>query len=83
MRLYRQCRLRREHLDGRGFERMVTYLPTHGTNGVEVLAGHVVSLPEEPDSRPWLIEHASEQLVNEIFIRRKRDEGRDRLATVS
>ena len=83
MRLYRQCRLRREHITGTGFEQLVTYLPMHGTNGVEVIAGRVVSLPEDPDSRPWLIEHASEQLVDEIFIRRKRSEGRDRLATVS
>ena len=83
MRLYRQCRLRREHITYTGFEQLVTYLPMQGTNGVEVIAGRVVSLPEDPDSRPWLIEHASEQLVDEIFIRRKRSEGRDRLATVS
>ena len=83
MRLYRQCRLRREHITGTGFEQMVAYLPMQGSNGVEVITGRAVSLPEDPDSRPWLIEQASEQLVDEIFIRRKRSEGRDRLATVS
>ena len=83
MKLYRQCRLRREHINGVGHQQMVTYLPMHGTNGVEVIAGRVVSLPEDPDGRPWLVEQASEQVVDETFIRRKRSEGRDRLATVS
>lgn len=81
MRLFRQCRLSRAHLDGRGHEMMVTYLPLNGSNGVEVVTGRTVVLSEDTDSRPWLIEHASAGTVDDKFLHRKYGEGRDRRAT--
>lgn len=83
MKRFRQCRLRRDHLAGTGYQQLVTYLPTHGSNGIEVLAGRHVVLTEDSDIRPWFIEHASPEMVDETYMRRKRNEARDRLATVS
>ena len=80
MKRFRQCRLSRARIDGRGHEMMVTYLPLNGSNGVEVATGRTVVLVDEADPRPWLIAHASAGTVDEKFLHRKYGEGRDRRA---
>ena len=77
MKKFIQCRLRRSHQVGQGYSEMVTYLPTHGTNGGAVAVGRSVNLCDDPDQRPWQVFAASDHVVDASFIARKRDEGRD------
>ncbi len=77
MRQFIQCRLRRSHLAGLGHSEMVAYLPTHGTNGRAVTTGRSVTITGDRDACPWLIVAASDQRVDQGFMTRKRDEGRN------
>lgn len=74
MRQFVQCRLRRRHTSGAGYSELVTYLPTHGTNGRAVAPGCSVTLNEDSDRRPWMVFSACDRIVDARFIQRKRDE---------
>ena len=73
---YVQCRLRRPHAGGSGYAEMVAYLPSHGTNGLEVATGRSVAIAADADPRPWSILSASDVAVDAAFIDRKEREGR-------
>jgi hypothetical protein len=68
---YVQCRLRRQLNDGAGHSEMVAYLPTHGTNGLAVVAGRDVAMATDADPRPWSILSVSESVVDATYLRRK------------
>ena len=73
---YVQCRLRRPHEGGSGHAEMVAYLPTRGTNGLEVATGRSVVIATDADARPWSIVSVSDLAVDAAFIDRKERECR-------